>query len=233
MKSMYLKYSTPLNRNKQTTSDRRSTSPLIWQQSIGNDIRIITNPSPKPSTRQRSATSSSATAASSRRSQHGEKVFSALFIVSEIKFHSERLEAEFSLSNSWLGEYLNINVDECTCCLCKLQQNCGTTEICVKKHPCDISCTSDRQSHRKNTMFKYQKRAVCDECMSALTVNSKKTKQKIYRCFFQPCSFQTKAMGSLRKHYLDEHLKVKNFICSVCEAQFKSKSGVKMHERKH
>lgn len=219
-----------MDRNK----DNRSTSPppIFRQLNPQNGIRIITDHHGSiATTNHRSA----ATATNQIRGNNEsyKKTFTSLFLCSEIKLHSQKQKKEFSVPETWLSEHLsNCQPETCKCCLCKWRHRSGNKEICVKTHPYSEACSIDQESRPKNTMSKYQKRHVCDECMSALTLKTKKIKTKYYRCCFHPCSIQFKSITLLRKHYLD-HLKVKNFICSICEKNYKSKSGLKMHERMH
>lgn len=221
---------------KHVVTNRSPSPPLIFRHQTQNDIRIITDVQPP---------SQSSAAASTNRSHvsNYENQFDTMFRCGEIKFHSQRLGNPFSLPESWLSEHLinyNYQPDEyhenttngkrCSCCLCTVRHRCGNTGICIEKHPTDEPCAKDQEMLPKNTMLKYQKRHICDTCMSSLTLNTKKTKQKYFQCCFQSCSIQIKSITSLRTHYL-EHLAVKNFICSVCEKNYKSRAGLKKHER--
>lgn len=245
--------STPIvkrsSRTRASTSDgnvdSRSSSPTpVFRQSNPlNGIRIITDLSSTATTSQRSAETVSAPGQIDGSNENYQEIYSTLYLCSEMKLHSKKLAKEFSLPEPWLSEHLsdyqpeNCRATEtnerCMCCLCKWRHRSGNTEICIKNHPCDtVSCTIGQESRPKHTMLKYQKQNVCDVCTAALTLNTRKTKQKSYRCLFHPCSAQFKSITSLRKHYF-EHLKVKNFVCSICEKDYRTRNGLKMHERKH
>lgn len=142
--------------------------------------------------------------------------FTSLYLVGKIKAFCERDAKEFSIS-----EYL-----DCTCCLCKLRHKNGQTfEFCIKKHPMGALCQSGQPSRSNNLN-------ICKECSYSMVSVTKKNKQKQFRCGFEPCSHTLKTKATLQKHYLT-HLKVKNFICCICEKNYASKSGLKKHERTH
>lgn len=219
-------------------SSRSPSPPPFFRHQVENCISIITDVQPP---RNRSSQSPQNRSDGS----NYQKVFNTMFIRKEVEFHS-RLEKSFTLPESLLLENLaDYNPEEhhgnttngkprCACCLCRVRHQCENSEICIENHPLDKSCANGQewQPKYKGTMLKYQKQHVCDACMSSLTLNTKKTKQKYFRCYFPSCSFQAKSITKLRRHYLD-HLKVKEFVCNLCEKDFKSKNGLKMHERKH
>lgn len=210
----------------------RSPSPIpIFRRQADNGIHIITDES--ATTPQLSAS------ASPNHPNHYEKVFITLYIQGEVKIHSARMQRDFCLDDSFASllpedyRHEDTTNGRCICCLCKLRHRCNDIEICIENHPSEKPCTvNDQEMRVKNTMWKYQKKHVCDECMDSLTSHTKKTKSGTFRCRFIPCPIRIKSKVSLRKHYL-EHLKVKNFICSICEKDYKSKSGLKKHERTH
>lgn len=248
---MFSKNSTPLknhfwairgHNNQTTTRDavRPSSPPPIYRHQRENGICIITDAPPANTTSQPS--SSAAVTSSENGGNSYEKLFNTVFIRNELEIHNKRLAGTFSLPESLLLDYQSgecrgnsTNGRRCTCCLCLVRHRCRNTEICIENHPNNKKmqkCTREHEMQPKNTMLKYQKRHICDECMSSLTLNTKKNKQKKFRCCFLPCSIEIKSIALLRKHYL-EHLMVKNFICNVCEKDFKSRAGLKMHESKH
>lgn len=237
------KHNIPSTAKNVVNRSRSPSPPPIFRHQVENSIRIITDVQPPQKS---SSQSPAAVPQNQNDGSHYQKVFATKFIQHEVKVHS-RLEKSFTLPESWLLESLTDYHPEeyhgnttngkqrCTCCLCKVRHRCGDTKICIENHRYDKTCANigvEPQPKPKNTILKYQKQHVCDPCMSSLTTNTKKTKQKYFRCYFPACSIQVKSIKSLRKHYLD-HLKVKEFVCNLCEKGFKSRSGMKMHERTH
>lgn len=157
------------------------------------------------------------------------KVFDTLYMKNMVKKIAER-----NASDCCITEYLP-QEDVCSCCLCRLRHKSDGTayEFCIKKHPTeDTQCGNGMIKRSFKTRFAYQEQTICDNCMSSLTLKSiREHKSKEIRCIFDACSHKLKNKTSLRSHYL-KHLNVKKFMCSICERGF-SKSGIKMHERKH
>lgn len=229
LRSRYMTNGWQSNKTDRNNVESRSTSPTPdFRQHTGNDVRIITHLRPK--------TLQPAPCENEYNKYYN--VFNSLFIIGEVNYHQKRFQKYFSLSEDLLFDHQpdeyrgNKTIEKCNCCLCKLRFRCDDTEICIKKHPLDEECRNGRELQRNNDMLKYQKRNVCDKCMSSMTLNTKKTKTKYFRCRFHPCAIKLKSISALRQHYLD-HLKVKNLICHICEKNYKTKSALKMHERKH
>lgn len=153
-----------------------------------------------------------------------QNIYHTLYMEGSVKFHAKRRDRAFSIS-----EYLP---NDCSCCLCKLRNENGDShDFCIRKHPLDESCQRG-EPRRKNNQLKYCAQTVCNACMSSMTLLSRKSKTKKHKCIFDSCTIQSKSLAALQNHFA-KHLKTKLFVCTICEKDYCSKSGLKSHERKH
>lgn len=157
-------------------------------------------------------------------------VYNTLYMIAVVNYYCKKT-TEFTIKN-YAPEAIQ---NKCACCFCKndLINHEGFKDF---MHPHEEACQRD-ESKPKLTQSKYTKQTICVSCMSFMTINSKKSsdltsKNKKYHCCFNSCTDKLKTKAQLQNHYL-KHLKVKNFECPICPRVFTSKSGLKLHERKH
>lgn len=175
-------------------------------------------------------------------------IFNTAYMAVVVKYYADKLACDFSISRDLhknecdaptasatatveKATIVTSVAAACSCCICQLRiKNGEPFKFCISNHPLGGSCQRGKPK-QNNCQLKYYSETVCDECMSSMTLLSKKSKTKKHRCIFDSCAVKLN-LSALRTH-LFKHLKIKQFVCTICQKDYCSKSGLKKHERKH
>lgn len=157
---------------------------------------------------------------------HTRNVF--LISLGEISFCNSN-SSEFSIKKSWIEK-----CGKCTCCLCdakgRLGPSSGLGDSHCKAMAQDAVHCEGTHARLSQLLRQQARNQVCNACVGLLVSGSKKINGK-FECYHSSCDKVFHYKSQLRKHFLT-HLNVKNYVCPICNEEFRHSMSVKSHQRK-
>lgn len=158
-------------------------------------------------------------------------------VIDTLSIESDIETSKIKVASMWPSiETLSVHLQtvqefrpSCGCCVCEhlLKTKLDSYDYCIQRAKKIRKCI-------RNAPFaeNYRKTVLCDECRLSLNDRITKTPKGEFKCFHKGCQQHFKNIKSAINHVMD-HFKLKNYCCEVCSQQFKQRSALNKHERKH